>query len=118
MSIVECGQVSEYSTPIEKRYPLRNLFQIVSKRLRIQGFIIADPGFGDKYFKEHIETLGKWIADGSFKGREYIIDGIDGISQGFLDMLAGKNEGKAVVRVAKEVRFLNCLQAEEYANVL
>lgn len=103
MPSVECGQISEYSTPVEQRYPVRNLAHIVTKRLKIQGFIVNDPGLGPKYFEEHIEKLSAWIADGTFKAREHVTDGIENASQGLLDMLQGKNEGKAVVKIADEV---------------
>jgi NADPH-dependent curcumin reductase CurA len=66
----------------------------------MQGFIVGDANMGPKYTKEHQEKLQKWIADGSFKAKMSITDGIDNGVDGFIGMLAGKNFGKAVLQIA------------------
>lgn len=55
--LVACGMVSQYNLPLDQRYGVKNLFQIVAKRLKMQGFIVGDPGFGPKYFKERNERI-------------------------------------------------------------
>lgn len=53
--IVTCGMVSQYNLPEPERYPLRNIIQVLNKRLTMRGFIVFDPDMGPKYAKEHRE---------------------------------------------------------------
>lgn len=38
--IVACGMISNYNKPPSDHYPIRNLMQVVAKRLKMQGFIV------------------------------------------------------------------------------
>src|SRR4051812_4194218 len=92
--------ISQYNLKPEEVYPIRNLMQVVAKRLKMQGFIVGDANMGPKYFKEQQEKLQKWIADGSFKVQQSVTVGIDKAVGGFLGMLKGENFGKAVLQIA------------------
>ncbi|KAL8874106.1 MAG: hypothetical protein Q9174_000510 [Haloplaca sp. 1 TL-2023] len=98
--IVTCGMISEYnaSSP-EERYPVKNLYNVVKKRLKMQGFIVGDPDFGPKYAVEHQENVAKWIHDGSFKVQQSVTEGIENAIGGLLGMLKGENFGKAVLTI-------------------
>lgn len=98
--IIACGMISQYNSKPEELYPIRNLMQVVAKRLTIRGFIVGDANMGPKYAKDHQEKLQKWISDGSFKVRMSVTDGIDNGVEGFLGMLRGDNFGKAVLKIA------------------
>ncbi|KAF1988480.1 NAD(P)-binding protein [Aulographum hederae CBS 113979] len=98
--IIACGMISQYNVPVENHYPIKNLFQVVSKRIKMQGFIVSDANMGPKYTKEHQEKLPKWIADGDFKVKMSTTVGIDNAVEGFIGMLEGKNFGKAVLEIA------------------
>jgi len=100
--VVACGMVSQYNLPEEEQYPLRNIMQVVSKRLTIRGFIVGDSNMGPKYAKEHQENVQKWIAEGSIKAKMSVTNGIDHAAEGLIGMLEGKNFGKAVL-VIKEM---------------
>ncbi len=65
----------------------------------MQGFLVGTPGFGPDYFQEHQEKLSSWLADGTFKSKLHFTDGIDKAAEGFVDMLEGKNFGKAILRI-------------------
>ncbi|KAL1847521.1 hypothetical protein VTK73DRAFT_10340 [Phialemonium thermophilum] len=97
--IVACGMISQYNVPNDKRYGVKNLMQVVAKRLTFQGFIVGDPGYGDVYDDELQRRVQPWIADGSFKAKLSITDGIDHAPEGFVGMLQGKNFGKAVLKI-------------------
>ena len=81
-------------------YGVKSLSTVVTKRLKMQGFIVGDPGFGSKYAKDHQKNVSKWIADGTFKTQMSTTVGIDNAVQGLLGMLRGDNFGKAVLEVA------------------
>jgi NADPH-dependent curcumin reductase CurA len=98
--IVACGMISGYSTPDNEKYPIRNLFKVVTKRLTIRGFIVGDANMGPRYAKEHQEKVAKWLHEGTFKAKVSFTEGIDNAAEGFLGMLEGKNFGKAVLKIA------------------
>ena len=41
-TIVACGAISSYDAKKEDTYGNKNLFHIITKRLKMQGFIITD----------------------------------------------------------------------------
>ncbi|RMZ73756.1 hypothetical protein GMOD_00004546 [Pyrenophora seminiperda CCB06] len=98
--IIACGMISQYNTKPSEQYPIRNLMNVVAKRLTIRGFIVADANMGPKHAKEHQEKLSKWLAEGTFKAKISTTEGIDNAVEGFLGMLEGKNFGKAVLQIA------------------
>lgn len=98
--IIACGMISQYNSKPEDRYPIRNIINVVAKRLTIRGFIVSDANMGPRYAKEHQEKLQKWLADGSFKATVSVTEGIDNGVEGFLGMLQGKNFGKAILKIA------------------
>jgi NADPH-dependent curcumin reductase CurA len=92
--------ISQYNCKPGEQYPIRNLMSIVGKRITFRGFIVSDSNMGPKYSKDHQEKLQKWIAEGSFKAKYSVTEGIDNAVEGFLGMLSGKNFGKAVLQIA------------------
>lgn len=98
--IVACGMVSQYNLAPEDRYPIKNLFHIIGKRIKFQGFIQGDANMRPKYAKDRDEKVSAWLADGSIKTREDIAVGIEKGPQALIDMLIGKNKGKAVLKIA------------------
>ncbi|KAF2017712.1 NADP-dependent leukotriene B4 12-hydroxydehydrogenase [Aaosphaeria arxii CBS 175.79] len=99
--IIACGMISQYNVVPADRYPIKNLMHVVAKRLTMRGFIVGDDNMGPRYAKDHQEKLQKWIADGEFKTKMSITEGIDAGVDGFLGMLKGENFGKAVLEIAK-----------------
>lgn len=93
--------ISQYNTAPSEQYPIRNLMQIVAKRLRVQGFIVGDEGFGPKYFVDHQKNVQKWIHEGTYKPRFSVTDGIDNAAEGLLGLFKGANFGKAVLEISK-----------------
>ncbi|KUL86764.1 hypothetical protein ZTR_04819 [Talaromyces verruculosus] len=98
--IVASGMVSQYNLAIDDRYPIKNIIQMVPKRIRFQGFLVNDPDFGPKYIKERDERVPQWLVEGSIKTKEHIDEGIDSAGTAFVNMLEGKNFGKAIIHVA------------------
>ncbi|KAK5652034.1 hypothetical protein OQA88_10937 [Cercophora sp. LCS_1] len=97
--IVACGMISQYNLKPEERYGVTNLFMVVTKRLKMEGFIVGDENFGPKYAKEHQEKLQKWLAEGSVQAKLSITEGIDNAAEGLVGMLQGHNFGKAVLKI-------------------
>lgn len=98
--IIACGMISQYNLKPEDAYPIKNLGQVVTKRLKMQGFIVSDANMGPIYYKEHQEKLQKWISEGTFKTQMSVTKGIDNAAEGFIGMLKGENFGKALLEIA------------------
>ena len=92
--------ISQYNiTSPDEKYGVKNLGVVVSKRLKIQGFIVTDPDMGPKYAVDHQKNVAKWIHDGSFKAQQSVTKGIDNAVAGLLGMLKGENFGKAILTI-------------------
>jgi NADPH-dependent curcumin reductase len=92
--MVMSGMAAEYNDAIPQPGP--NLSATFLKRLRIQGFICGDqPG----NFAEWRARAVSWIADGSLRYREYVVEGLANAPQAMIDLARGENFGKVVVRV-------------------
>ncbi|TKA79563.1 hypothetical protein B0A55_02733 [Friedmanniomyces simplex] len=99
--IVACGMISQYNKPAEQAYGVKNLMQVVAKRLTMRGFIVSDPDMGPLYAADHQKNVQKWIHDGTFKAQQSVTYGMDNAAEGLLGMFEGKNFGKAVLEVSK-----------------
>ncbi|HEU5010097.1 MAG TPA: hypothetical protein VFT33_05310, partial [Gaiellaceae bacterium] len=90
-----CGSISRYNDAEPSPGP-RNMFLVVTKRLRIQGYIISDHF--DR-FGEFVQQASEWVRDGRLQYRETIIEGIENAPKAFLGLLRGENIGKMLVKV-------------------
>jgi NADPH-dependent curcumin reductase CurA len=93
--IVACGSISRYNATEALPGP-RNLFMVVTKRLRMQGFIVSDHA--DR-FPAFLAEVAPLVADGTIRYRETVVDGIERAPEAFIGMLEGANVGKMLVRV-------------------
>ncbi|KAI1654155.1 NAD(P)-binding protein [Daldinia decipiens] len=94
-----CGMISGYNLPRDQRYGVKNLTQLIARLLTMQGFLVGQPEFGPAYFEEHQQQVQKWIAEGSFKAKLHVTEGIDKAAEGFVGLLKGDNFGKAVLKI-------------------
>ena len=93
--VVACGSISRYND-VEPTAGPRNMFMVVTKRLRLQGYIISDHF--DHFSAFHAQAR-EWVHDGRLRYRETIIDGIENAPRAFLGLLRGENIGKMLVKV-------------------
>jgi len=93
--VAACGSVSRYND-VEPSPGPRNMFMVVTKRLRIQGYIITDHY--DRY-PEFFERASEWVREGKLRYRETVVEGIDNAPRAFLGLLRGENIGKMLVKV-------------------
>lgn len=97
--IAICGAISGYngdmSNPVKVPSPVR---VFVEKQLEMRGFLIRDPIFAERRI-EGRQQLIEWIKAGQIKTKETVSHGFENIPQTFIDMLRGKNFGKAILKV-------------------
>jgi NADPH-dependent curcumin reductase CurA len=93
--VIACGAISRYNDERPEPGP-RNLGFMVTKRLRLQGFIVSDHS--DR-FRDFAAEVGPWVRDGKIAYRETILDGIENVPTAFAGLFRGDNTGKMLVRV-------------------
>jgi hypothetical protein len=93
-----CGAVSMYDgKPRPGPFGVPGL--LVTKRLRMEGFIVSDYAHLDAD-AEH--DLSMWARSGQLKVVEDIVEGLENAPAGLIGLLAGENRGKRMVRVAPD----------------
>ncbi len=95
--VVMCGMVAQYNEA--KPPPGPNLGFVVGKRVRIEGMIVTDK---PDRFAEWRALAAPWVADGSLKFRETIVDGLENAPDALASVLRGGNFGKMLVRVGPD----------------
>jgi NADPH-dependent curcumin reductase CurA len=88
-----CGAISGYNDPVPGP---RNMFMAVTKRLTMRGFIVSDHREAASEFYRQVPA---WVADGSIRYRETVVDGLDQAVDAFLGLHKGENTGKMLVRL-------------------
>ena len=88
-----CGMIEGYNA----REPMafRFIQRIIAARIRLKGFIIFD------YFPrmaEFYRDMGPWLANGTVKSRETVVEGIENMPDAFLGLFKGENTGKMLVK--------------------
>ncbi len=96
--VIGCGQIARYNDERPEPGP-RNLTLLVTKRLRLQGFIILDHW--DR-LPDFLAEVAPWVADGSLVYRETVVEGIENIPAAFTGLFRGDNVGKMLVRVGPD----------------
>ncbi|MCJ1443986.1 MAG: hypothetical protein MMC23_004486 [Stictis urceolatum] len=97
--VVACGQVSQYNLKKEEKYGIKNTESFFSKQLEMRGFLVAQ--YEPKWFDELKDKVGEWVSKGEMKPTQTFTDGMDNAPRGFVDMLEGKNLGKATLKLAQ-----------------
>ena len=92
---VECGMISTYNATEPPSAP-RNLFKVIGKRIRMQGFIVRDH-MRDQ--NEFIQEMASLIKDGKVVWEESVTEGLENAPQAFIGLFEGDNLGKQLVRL-------------------
>ncbi|MGO9485618.1 MAG: NADP-dependent oxidoreductase [Rhodomicrobium sp.] len=95
-----CGLVANYNATALPEGPDRSpalMGAILTRRLRVQGFIVYDFTHQTQDF---LREAAGWIREGKLKYREDIVEGLENAPQAFIGMLKGANFGKLLVKVS------------------
>jgi NADPH-dependent curcumin reductase CurA len=93
--IAACGAISRYNDSRAAAGP-GNLALMIGKRLTMTGFIVSD---WSEHTGQFIQEVGGYLASGKLKLKETVVEGIANAPKAFLDLLAGGNVGKMVVKI-------------------
>jgi NADPH:quinone reductase len=92
--MIICGLISRYEDA--GMVPGPSLMPVLVKSIRIQGFIVTN--YPD-LCAEWKQVGAGWLREGKLKYRESIVDGLENAPAALLDVLAGRNFGKHLVKV-------------------
>lgn len=98
-----CGLVANYNMTELPPGPDRTahiMRATLTKRLRMQGFIVWDFAAQEPEF---LREAGAWLREGRITHREDVTDGLENAPAAFIAMLKGGNFGKTLVRVGPAV---------------
>ena len=93
--LIMCGMISGYNDT-ERRPGPHNLFHLIGKNLKMQGFIVSQLWDMREAF---LNDMTQWISAGQIQWKETILEGIEEAPQAFLNLFAGENFGKMLVRL-------------------
>jgi len=98
--IAACGAISVYNEEKPPPGP-SNLFNMITKRLTMKGFIVRDWLERQQEFEKEV---GGYLRAGQLKSKETIVDGLDQAVSAFLGLFEGKNVGKMVIKLSGPAR--------------
>lgn len=96
-----CGLVSGYNATSLPEGPDRSaqlMGRVLSKSLTLRGFIQTE--FVADHFADFQREMSGWVSSGQVRYREDVVDGLDHTIEAFRGLLAGRNFGKLVIKVA------------------
>lgn len=94
--LVVCGMISMYNAAGPVPGP-SNLALVISKRLKIQGFIATD--YSSKA-KEMVSNFTQWYSSGRLKYRVDIVRGLEAAPVAINKLFDGSNNGKLMVQLS------------------
>ncbi len=98
-----CGLVADYNATSRPEGPDRLpgfMGLVLRKSLTVRGFIQSE--FVPTHGKDFVQDMTAWVADGSVRYREDVVDGLENAPEAFRGMLQGRNFGKLLVRVGTD----------------
>ncbi|XP_055376173.1 prostaglandin reductase 1-like [Condylostylus longicornis] len=92
-----CGSISVYNENMED-LPKVTIVQplLLFKQLKMEGFIVSR---WKSRFGEGFASMLNWVKEGKIKYRETVTEGFENMPNAFMEMLNGKNIGKAIVKI-------------------
>jgi NADPH-dependent curcumin reductase CurA len=92
-----CGLISQYN--LEQHEGVRNLFNVVAKRIRMEGFMVTEY-FGT--YNKFEEEMAGYLKEGKITYVEDIAEGIENVPAALIGLFYGRNIGKQLVAVSPE----------------
>ena len=90
--VAVCGMISQYG--LEEPYGVRNLYCIIAKAIRVEGFRVFDYFHVYPRFEEE-------MLEGKVAVVEDVVEGIDRAPSALIGLFSGRNVGKQLVAIAR-----------------
>ncbi|XP_020590013.1 2-alkenal reductase (NADP(+)-dependent)-like [Phalaenopsis equestris] len=95
--IAVCGMISQYN--LTEKDGIHNLFCLITKRIRMQGFLEPDH---KHLYPQFLDLIIQYLKEGKLVYVEDIAEGIENAASALIGLFSGRNVGKQVVLVARE----------------
>lgn len=93
--VVICGAISQYNSKEAIKGPA-NYLSLLVNRARMEGFVVMDHAAN---FASAGTELAGWLAQGTLKSKEHIVDGLETFPETLQMLFKGENHGKLVLKV-------------------
>lgn len=95
--IAVCGMISQYN--LDRPEGVHNLMYLVTKRVRMEGFLVRDYYH---LYPKFLEMIIPHIKEGKIVYVEDMAEGLESAPAALIGLFSGRNVGKQVVAVAPE----------------
>ncbi|KAM7464856.1 hypothetical protein LguiB_012418 [Lonicera macranthoides] len=95
--VAVCGMISQYN--LEEPEGIRNLFCLITKRVRMEGFLVFDYYH---LYPKFLELVLPQIKEGKIVYVEDMTEGLESAPAALVGLFSGRNVGKQVVVVSRE----------------
>ncbi|XP_021774767.1 2-alkenal reductase (NADP(+)-dependent)-like [Chenopodium quinoa] len=95
--IPTCGMISQYN--LEQPEGVHNLFEIIAKRIRMEGFIVFDYYH---LYPKYLEMILPHIREGKVSYVEDVAEGLESAPAALIGIYSGRNVGKQLVVVSRD----------------
>ncbi|MFK7730362.1 MAG: NADP-dependent oxidoreductase [Pseudomonadales bacterium] len=95
--ILMCGTISNYNNDLDDRAGPANMWQLLVKNARIEGFTVA---YFASRWGEGTAELARMVKRGELHYKEQIVDGLDNTIEAFSGLFTGANEGRLLIKLA------------------
>ncbi|KAL2922054.1 2-alkenal reductase (NADP(+)-dependent) [Bienertia sinuspersici] len=92
-----CGMISQYN--LQQPEGVHNLVNLIIKRIRMEGFIVADYYH---LYPKYLELILPHIKEGKVSYVEDVAEGIENAPSALIGIYSGRNVGKQLVVVARD----------------
>ncbi|KAH9614549.1 hypothetical protein KSS87_002704 [Heliosperma pusillum] len=92
-----CGLISQYN--LVEPEGVHNLYCLISKRIRMEGLLVADYYH---LYQKYLEMILPHIKEGKVSYVEDVAEGLESAPSALLGLFSGKNVGKQLVVIARE----------------
>lgn len=96
--IMVCGMISQYNN-VGGSEGIHNLMNLISKRIRMEGFLVSDYYH---LYPKFLETVVSYIREGKIVYVEDIAEGLESAPNALVKIFTGENVGKQLVVVSRE----------------
>nr|GMD90893.1 2-alkenal reductase (NADP(+)-dependent)-like [Ipomoea batatas] len=95
--IAACGMISQYN--LEKPEGVHNSFCLISKRIRMQGFLVFDYYH---LYPQYLDMILPYIKKGLVTYVEDVAQGLEAAPAALIGLFSGRNVGKQVVTISPQ----------------
>lgn len=93
-----CGMISAYNNKGARSEGVTTLANMIYNRVTMRGFVVYEFNHMRDQF---LSDMRKWMAAGTMKYEETIMDGIEQAPAALIGLLQGQNTGKMLVKLAE-----------------